>query len=298
MHKYFSVLILVEMLAGWSFSVTAQAPLTTPENSTTSSGQAESLRDLINSANSKINKGEYQAARLDLNKAIELSPQNAPLFALRGIVYTGLERHERAIQDYNQAIQIDQKNIIFYNLRGEAYIKTQQYQFAVINYSQILQLNPNSSQAYTKRAFVYQALNDGDKAISDFNQAVVLSPQDPEVYNSRGKFYASIFSASRSPKGRPLPFLYTPIDDIKNKAFKDYDMAIKLNPKVAIYYYNRGDLHIEIMKSYTDVLFRSFDRGSEKDFAINDLKIAAKLFLESDDQKNYKIVMQTISDLR
>jgi tetratricopeptide (TPR) repeat protein len=298
MHKYFSVLILVGMLAGWSFSVTAQAPLTTPENSTTSSGQAESLRDLIDSANSKINKGEYQAARLDLNKAIKLSPQNAPLFALRGIVYSGLERHERAIQDYNQAIQIDPKNIIFYNLRGGTYEKIKQYQLAIDNYSQVLQLNPKSSQAYIKRALAYQNLKDGDKAIADFNQAVAVNPEDPEVYNSRGNFYASLFSASFSQRGTPLPLFYSPVTDAKNKAFKDYDMAIKLNPKIAVYYYNRGVLHIEIMRTYTDDVFRVFDRDPEKHLAINDLKIAAKLFLEADDEKNYKKVMKTISDLR
>ncbi len=301
MRKYLFALILVGILASESSPSTAQSS-TTPENavenSTAPSDQAERLRELINSANKKISKGEYQAARLDLNQAIELSPQNAPLFALRGIAYTGLERHERGIQDFNQAIKIDPKNIIFYNLRGEAYLKIQQYQLAVVDYDQAVQLSPKSSQVYINRAVAYQALNNTDKALIDFNQAVMLSPQDPEVYNSRGKFYASIFSASKSQSGGALPFFYNPIDDIKNKAFKDYDMAVKLNPKAAIYYYNRGNLHIEIMKSYTISSFRSFDRGSEKNFAVNDLKIAAKLFLEADDERNYKIVIQTISDLQ
>lgn len=297
MQKYLSALILVGIIASKSSPVMAQTPLTTPENSTTPSNQTESLRRLIDSANSKIQKGEYQAARLELNKAIELSPQNASLFGLRGIVYAGLERHERAIQDYNQAIQINPQNITLYNLRGESYEKIQQYELAVINYSKILQLNPNSSQAYIKRAEAYRALKDGDKSISDFNQAVAVNPQDPEVYNSRGKFYADIFSGSRSQTKIPLPLFSNSIQDSQNKAFKDYDMAIKLSPKVAIYYYNRGRLHVEIRRIYGVNLFGLFGGDSERNLAIDDLKIAAKIFLETGDEKNYKFVMQTIDTL-
>jgi tetratricopeptide (TPR) repeat protein len=300
MQKYLSALILVGVLASESSPVMAQALLTTPEiaqeNPTIPSNQNDSLRNLIDSANNKIKKGEYQAARLDLNKAIELSPQNAPLFALRGIVYARLERHERAIQDYNQAIQIDLKNIIFYNLRGESYEKIQRYELAVINYSQILQINPKSSQAYIKRAEAYRALKDGDKSIADFNQAIAINPQDPEVYNSRGQFYADIFSGSTQTK-ISLPLFSNSIQDAQHKAFKDYDMAIKLNPKVATYYYNRGILHIEIRRIYGVNIFGLFGGDSERNLAINDLKIAAKLFLEAGDEKNYKIVMQTINGL-
>jgi tetratricopeptide (TPR) repeat protein len=297
MQKYLSALILVGMIASGSFPVMAQTPLPTPGNSTTPSNQTESLRHLIDSANNKIQKGEYQAARLELNKAIELSPQNAPLFGLRGIVYAGLERYERAIQDYNQAIQIDPQNITFYNLRGESYGKIQRYELAVINYSQVLQINPNSSQAYIKRAEAYRALKNGDKSIADFNQAIAVNPQDPEVYNSRGKFYADIFSGSRSQTGIPVPLFSNSIQDAQHKAFKDYDMAIKLNPKIAIYYYNRGSLHIEIRRIYGVSLFRLFGGDSEKDLAINDLKIAAKIFLEAGDEKNYRVVMQIIDKL-
>lgn len=294
MQKYLSALILVRMFASDSLTATAQAPQVTPEtiqeNLTTSSRQTENLRNLINSANDKVKKGEYQAARLDLNKAIEISPQNAPLFALRGIVYAGLERHERAIQEYNQAIQIDPKNVTFYNLRGEAYIKAQLYQLAVLNYSQVLQLDPKSSQAYIKRGWAYRALKYGDKSIADFNQAVTINPQNPEVYNSRGDFYADIFKSSNSRREDSLPVFSNYIGNADRQAFDNYDIAVKLNPKAAIYYYNRGLLHIEIMKRDGS--------SSEKNWAIDDFKIAAKLFLEAEDEKNYNIVIQTIDRLR
>lgn len=201
MQKYLFALILVGMIASGSSPVVAQTPLPTPEKSTTPSNQTDSLRHLIDSANNKIQKGEYQAARLELNKAI-----------------------------------------------------------------------------------------------ADFNQTVAVNPQDPEVYNSRGKFYADIFSGSRSETKTPLPLFSNSIQDAQHKAFKDYDMAIKLNPKIAIYYYNRGSLHIEIRKIYGVNLFGLFG-DSEKNLAINDLKIAAKIFLEAGDEKNYRFVMQTIDKL-
>lgn len=290
------------MLVSESQPLKAQVPSITKEiiqkDRTSSTDQTESFRDLVNSAKNKIKRGEYQAARVDLNKLIELSPQDPQLFALRGIVYASLERYERAIQDYNQAIEIDSQDVILYNLRGEAYEKLQRYELAVINYSQIIQLNPKYSQAYIKRGFAYQALKNGDNAISDFNQAVAINPQDAEAYYGRGKFHAEVFIGSSSQAASPIQLFYNPIADSKNKAFKDYDMAIKLNPKAAIYYYSRGILHSEIMKSYSGVIFRSFDHGSERQLAIDDLNIAAKLFLEANEKKNYRIVMQAINNLQ
>jgi tetratricopeptide (TPR) repeat protein len=301
MHKYLSALILIGMLVSESRSLKAQVlsatPEIVPENRTAPGNQTDGFSDLVNSAKNKIKKGEYQSARLDLNKAIELAPQNPQLFALRGIVYDSLERYERAIQDYNQAIGIDSKDATFYSLRGEAYEKLGRYELAVVNYSQVIQLNPKSSQAYIKRGYAYQVLKDGDKSITDFNQAVALNPQDAEVYHSRGKFYASVFIGSSAQAAFPIQLFYNPIEDAKAKAFKDYDMAIKLSPKKAVYYYNRGILHREIMKSFNSALFRAFDYGSERQLAINDWKIAEKLFMEAGEVKYSKIVRQTIESL-
>jgi tetratricopeptide (TPR) repeat protein len=127
------------------------------------------------------------------------------------------------------------------------------------------------------------------------NQAIVVNPQDPEAYNSRGNFYANIFNLSNKTS---LPLFYNSADDTKNKAFKDYDMAISLNPKIAIYYYNRGKLRTEVVKSYKDDIFKVFERGPERQRAINDLNVAAGLYLEANEDYNYRAVLNIINGLR
>jgi tetratricopeptide (TPR) repeat protein len=287
MNYYLLQTILLGVLITTTEVLPVQALITqTPKLAAEIAG--DSLESLVASAQNKIKKGDYQGARLDLNRAIELSPQDPKLFILRGVVYASLERYERAIQDYDEAIKLDPRNTLFYNLRAEAYWNIRQYQAAISNYTQVIALNPKSTKAYIKRGSAYQAIEDGKNALADFNQAVALDPQDAEAYHSRGGLYANSFygAKSESSAGTILFFLGNPAEEVKQKALSDYDRAIKLDSKVALYYYNRGILHSAIFRSFANNVFRIFDRNAEKQRAVTDLQMAAKLFVDAG-QSNY-----------
>jgi tetratricopeptide (TPR) repeat protein len=257
----------------------------------------ENLADLVDKARDKIKKGDYQGARTDLNKAIELSPNNPKLFAMRGLVYAGLERYERAIQDYSECLRLDPKNTAVYTLRGDAHWNIRQYAAAIDDYGQVIQLTPQSSLSYIKRASAYRALKETEKALADLNQAVKINPQDPEPYNIRGEFYASIFIADKTTSRTPLPFSYNLLEDMKQKALSDYGQAIKLNSRGALYYYNRGILHAAILNSFSGDILRVFDRGPEKQRAINDLRMAAKLFADAGQKDAAQAALNAIQRL-
>ncbi len=247
--------------------------------------QAEDdVASLVASAKKKISKGDYQGARVDLNKAIELSPRDHRLFALRGIVYSALERYERAIQDYDTAISLDPQNALYYDLRGQANLGIKQYEAAIADYTRIIELDPSSSKSYIKRGQAYQASGNAEKAVADFNKAVALNPNDADAYYYRGILY---FDASKQASDqKPLIFISSQADDLRNQAMKDYNQAIKLNPRVPSYYYSRGILHGLICRSLAGNIFRTDHYHGERNMAIQDLKMAAKLFADAGDKAN------------
>jgi tetratricopeptide (TPR) repeat protein len=53
-----------------------------------------------------MNKGEYDEAIADLDKAIELSPEFAMAYSNRGAAYINKGEYDKAISDSNKAIKL------------------------------------------------------------------------------------------------------------------------------------------------------------------------------------------------
>ncbi len=63
-------------------------------------------------------KGQYDQAIADYDKAIEINPKLAMAYNNRGLVFDGTGQFDRAIADYNKAIEINPEFSIAYNNRG------------------------------------------------------------------------------------------------------------------------------------------------------------------------------------
>ena len=98
-------------------------------------------------ARTELGQNQFDPALTDLNKAIELNPNNLVAFERRGLVYHNLRKWDEAIADYTVAITKD----------------------------------PNNVMALRKRADTYYAMNQFDKAVPDLEAALKLSPGDPDI---------------------------------------------------------------------------------------------------------------------
>ena len=127
--------------------------------------------------------------------------------------------YAKALKDFNHAIKLDDKDAMAYNNRGILYTKVQppDYKNALEDYNRAIELNPEFAGAYSNRGLVYmsEASPDYNKALNEFTRAIELNPNLAMAYLMRGSTYAML---NDGPKAR-----------------KDYNVAIKIDPRLVDY---------------------------------------------------------------
>ena len=121
-------------------------------------------------------KGEYDKALADFDKAIALGLENATVYGNRGMAYNGKGDYDRAMADFTKAIALDPKNATAYESRGTSYDSKGDYDKAIADFDQAIALDHNAI-AFMMRGSAYGKKGVKDKAIADFEKAVELGLQ-------------------------------------------------------------------------------------------------------------------------
>lgn len=136
------------------------------------------------------NKGEYDKAIADHNKAIELAPRYAKAYNNRGVDYADKD-YERALADYNKALDLDPKYAMAYVNRGNIYRKKKgDYERTIAEYNKALEVDPKFAMAYYVRGNAYSQKKIFDKAIADYNKAIELDPRIIGAYYNMACLYS------------------------------------------------------------------------------------------------------------
>ena len=141
------------------------------------SGNNEKAADFITKADALINEkgiNEPQRALEYLNKAIELQPDNASAYGIRGYIYFSLEKYQQAIDNFSKAIQFNPTGAEYFNSRGTVYSKISQYEKAIEDYNQAILFNSNDAMFYNNRAGVHLRHGDKKTGCLDAERACVL----------------------------------------------------------------------------------------------------------------------------
>lgn len=134
---------------------------------------------------SYVEKGQYDHAILDFNKAIEINPSIPELYYNRGLAYAKYKgQYDKAILDFNKAIELmvelnptHPRLADAYNNRGLAYKEKRQYDTAISDYNKAIEINPRHDAAYSNRAVSYYFKQEYDKAWNDVHKAQELGQQ-------------------------------------------------------------------------------------------------------------------------
>lgn len=189
-------------------------------------------------------RGDLATSLTELDRAIELAPQNAEHRSNRGAVLAALGQFDRALDDLNEAIRLDPTGYSAYINRcyakrrlgklGEArpdcdemvrlapkdaktwagraawHLDNQDYQRATSDLDEAIRINADDHQHFANRCFSLRKLKRFSEAWSDCDRAVALRPSVP-AFLARAKVARDA--------GRP------------QSAIEDLGKALELDPK-------------------------------------------------------------------
>ncbi|MEM7726108.1 MAG: tetratricopeptide repeat protein [Cyanobacteria bacterium P01_A01_bin.45] len=226
----------------------------------------------------------------DYTQVIKLDPKYPKAYANRSVSYVKLKEYQNAVTDCNQALNIDSKIVECHYNKGLAYLNLGKYQQAVQEYNQALKFNPKSTIAYQNRGVARTMLTDIKGGIKDLQTAADFLKEQgkTEKYQKILQVIATIkqehqnrFTSSSVSKA------YNLYSEAKSKyqkgdvkaALAKLDEAIRLNPKFASAYRNRG-------------IIRAL--SGNKQAGIDDLQKAAQIYKQQGKTDEYSEVLEAI----
>lgn len=120
----------------------------------------------------------------DFSKLIELRPNDASVLVERGLASLNKKDYQNAIADADRALSIDSKLARAYNLRATARRATGDPARALADFTRAVELDPDLEN-YLQRASTYQQLGQHKLAVADLDHAMAIDPQQPHIYFAR-----------------------------------------------------------------------------------------------------------------
>jgi tetratricopeptide (TPR) repeat protein len=189
---------------------------------------------------------ELDFALTDIQKCVELNPQDAESYFLLYEIFSFKNDNSQALKFINKAIKINPEEPKYYHFKGFIHHQREEYELALINYEHALSLDPiiGAPRTYFKRGDTYKAMNEIDNAIEEYEKAI----------DSVNRLYEI---GQVTPEEQPYPYLYqfhlhlghaykSKSDYIA--ALKCYNQVIELIPDHNLGYYHRGILRKDFNK--------------------------------------------------
>ncbi len=123
-------------------------------------------------------KKNYDSAISDLEKAIELDPNDANMYYWRGFCFYEKEDFDNAISDFSKAIELDPNDANIYYWRGICFYDKEDFDNAISDFSKAIELNPSDPEHYYWRGRSFYEKKNYDSAISDLEKAIELDSND------------------------------------------------------------------------------------------------------------------------
>ncbi len=122
-------------------------------------------------------RGEYEEAKVHLERALELNPSNADAFVYMGILLQVTHKPRKAIDCYLKAMRLNPYYPAWYVWRlGSAYNATRRYENALISLKEALNRNPKLKRARLELAATYARLDRIEEAGRQVEQLLAYHP--------------------------------------------------------------------------------------------------------------------------
>jgi len=123
-----------------------------------------------------LDRGDFEAARADLDEAVRLEPEHAAFHVDLGLALQGLGQLDAAARAFDRAIDLDDTLAAAFVDRGNLRQSRGELEAALADYDRALALEPPRAATHYNRGNCLFRLGRPEAALADYEQAVVLEP--------------------------------------------------------------------------------------------------------------------------
>jgi tetratricopeptide (TPR) repeat protein len=196
---------------------------------------------------------QIERVKADLERALNLAPNNIQALQLRGEVYMMEKDYDRALEFFDRALQINPNWGVPYFDRGSVLMDKKEYSSALDDFNKAVSLTPQVYLFYLIRSTAHFRLGDLDSAHRDQDEALRLAEKDSlvmaefnltlykDLLDWAEDYYARVIN--KKPR---LGYAYQGradayrVNGLHEKAIDDYSRAIDLTPKEPRAHIGRG----------------------------------------------------------
>jgi serine/threonine protein kinase len=174
----------LQRIATWKSALSPSSSLSAAQTSVSGVDQA-AKKQLLDTSNDLYKAKRYQETLLACEQALQLDPNDASIYNLKGDVLSDLKRYEEALIAFEQAIQLNPGTATAYKNKGNALADLKRYEEALAAYKQSIQLDPQLATAHSGMGYTLINLKRYREALSACEQALQLDPNLRVAYNNK-----------------------------------------------------------------------------------------------------------------
>jgi tetratricopeptide (TPR) repeat protein/tRNA A-37 threonylcarbamoyl transferase component Bud32 len=217
--------------------------------------------------------GDPHKALPELSMALEIDPNFAEAYHMRGVAHQMLGEFDRAEQDFSEAIARKPDLVEAYLDRGRLYLhELRREDEALADFNMAIELAPEHALAYVERARYYLWQGQEDRARADVEHALELQPDIPEALTMMGEFHYMRFECQEA-----LPYLHRSVElmpedpwpwemlghcfrllGLYDEALGTYEQGLLANRDGVPLYYGRAFVYLELEE--LDAALADFER--------------------------------------
>ena len=164
----------------------------------------------------------HDEARACCEKAIALKPDVPTAHRNLGIALLRLELGEQAVAAFTAAIQLNPNDVESHCNRGVAEMMLKRHETALVNYERALALQPRHFESMVGKGLAHLEIRHFDVAERTFNDALTIKPDDAKLLAHRGQLYLQT--------------------ERRAQAQADFDAAIALEPSLELAWLGKAQI--------------------------------------------------------
>ena len=231
------------------------------------------IKEQIQSAINIYKSGNLNKAEEVTNKLIEKNPRVVFLHNLLGLILTGQEKIDKAIECYKKGLEIDPNYAMIYNNLGSIFFSFPSHKNIKKSeelYKKSILLDKKIAEPHNNLGNLYKSLNRFEEAIKYFNKAIEINPKLSFVHHNLATTYITTGKF--------------------DEATHHFEAAIKISPNFILAHrglsrvtkYNKETKHLkELNRLYQEIKPNDLENKMELAFSLGKAYEDIKSFDES-----------------